>query len=134
MGSESRKKWAKLYTDALIALGVAALGCSLVRLASSPPGLEWMLLAIVTAFISMRVAIRIPTVKSEMTIYDTFVFVSIFLHGVEAATVLAAIAGYGASVRCAKTKRSYAVNITTVALSVFVAGRITRWLLGGQLR
>jgi len=133
MGSETRKKWAKLYTDALIALGAAVLGLALLKLVSAPPGREWVLLAIVTAFISMYVAIKIPSVKSEVTIYDTFVFVSLFMHGAEAATVLAAVAGYGASVRCAKTKRSYAINITTMALSVFVAAKATRWLLGGPL-
>src|SRR2546430_7916877 len=105
MGSESRKKWAKHYTDALIALGAVVLGYSLLKLIAAPPGREWVLLAIVTAFISMYVAIKIPSVKSDVTLYDTFVFVSLFMHGSEAATVLAAIAGYGASVRCAKTKR-----------------------------
>jgi len=133
MKSERRKKWAKFYTDGLIVLGAAALAYSLFQLASAPPGLDWVLLALVTAWISIRVAIRIPSFKGEVTAYDALVFISLFLYGAEAGTVLAAIAGYGASTRCTKTKRSYAVNIATMAFSVFVAGRVTRSLVGGAL-
>src|SRR5436309_1928227 len=107
MKSESRKKWARFYTDGLIALGAAALAYSLFQFASAPPGLDWVLLALVTAWISIRVVIRIPSFKGEVTAYDAFVFISLFLYGAEAGTLLAAIAGYGASVRCAMSKRSY---------------------------
>jgi diguanylate cyclase (GGDEF)-like protein/putative nucleotidyltransferase with HDIG domain len=133
MGSKARKRSARFYTDALIALGAAVLVYGLVKFAAAPPGLDWWLLALVTAVISVRVAIRIPSFKGEVTVYDAFIFISLFLHGPEAGALLAAIAGYGASVRCAKTKRSYAVNVTTMALSVFVAATVTRWLMSEAL-
>jgi diguanylate cyclase (GGDEF)-like protein/putative nucleotidyltransferase with HDIG domain len=133
MRSMLRKKGARFYTDGLIALGAAAVGYSFFQLVQSPPGLHWVLLVLITSLLSMRVAIRIPSVKSEVTVYDTFIFISLFMHGAEAATLLAAVAGYGASVRCANTKRSYAVNIAITALSVFVAARVTRWVLGVPL-
>ena len=128
-----RKKWAKGYTHGLIGLGLIVVGYSLFRLISAPPGLDWVLLVLITAWISIRVAIRIPSFESEVTVYDTFVFLSLFLYGAEAGTLLAAVAGYGASMRCAKTKRSYAVNIATTAFSVFVAAKASDWLLGESL-
>jgi diguanylate cyclase (GGDEF)-like protein/putative nucleotidyltransferase with HDIG domain len=132
MGSDAMNKWVRPYTNALIGLGAAAVAYSALH--SGVWGNErWMLLALLTAIVSMRFAIPIPTVKSEITVYDTFVFVSLFLHGVEAGTLLAAVAGYGASVRCAKTGRSYAINIAAVALSVFVAGSATQWIGGLRL-
>ncbi|HZS07813.1 MAG TPA: diguanylate cyclase [Blastocatellia bacterium] len=133
MESEVRKKLAKHYLDALIAAGVATMGYSLFCLATSTPRLSWLLLALVTYIVSRHVTISIPGTQGEVTIHDTFVLVGIFLYGVEAGTLLGAISGFGASAHCAKTKRTLFVNTGMMALSVFLAGRGTQWLVGEKL-
>jgi diguanylate cyclase (GGDEF)-like protein/putative nucleotidyltransferase with HDIG domain len=132
MKSDTLNNWVRPYTNGLIGLGAVVIGYAAL---GHPAWLDarWLLLALVTAIVSMRVAIPIPTVKSEVTVYDTFVFIALFMYGTEAGTLLAAVAGYGASVRCARTARSYAINTATVALSVFVAAKSSRLLLGHPL-
>lgn len=132
MGRDTLKNLAHPYTNALIGLGGVVISyCAWHNNAWSDT--QWLLLGLITAIVSMRIAIPIPSVKGEITLYDTFVFIALFTYGTEPGTLLAAVAGYGASVRCAKTKRSYAINITAVALSVFLSANLTRLILGYRL-
>ncbi len=133
MESEIRKKWAKHYVDVLIAVGLATLAWSVFRLTDSLPSLSLLLLALVTYIVSRHVTISIPGTKGEVTIHDTFVLVGLFMHGVEAGTLLGAISGFGASAHCAKTKRTLLVNTAMMTLSVFLAGRSTQWIIGEKL-
>jgi diguanylate cyclase (GGDEF)-like protein len=133
MESEKRKNWAKHYVDALIAAGLAAAGWSLIHLTGSLPQPSLLLLALLTYVVSRHVTISIPGTRGEVTIHDTFVLVGLFLHGVEAGTLLGAISGFGASAQCAKTTRTLMVNTALMALSVFLAGHSTQWLIGESL-
>ncbi|MFN7946454.1 MAG: diguanylate cyclase [Blastocatellia bacterium] len=133
MESEIRKKWAKHYVDALIAVGLAAMAWSVFRLTGSIPAPSLLLLGLVTYIVSRHITISIPGTKGEVTIHDTFVLVGLFMHGVEAGTLLGAISGFGASAHCAKTKRTLIVNTAMMALSVFLAGHSTEWLIGEKL-
>ncbi|HWQ36148.1 MAG TPA: diguanylate cyclase [Blastocatellia bacterium] len=133
MESEVRKKWAKHYVDALIAAGLATMAWSFFCLTDSTPRLSLLVLGLVTYVVSRHITISIPGTKGEVTIHDTFVLVGLFMHGVEAGTLLGAISGFGASAHCAKTKRTLVVNTVMMALSVFLAGRSTQWLVGEEL-
>ncbi len=134
MESDLRKKLAKHYVDALIGAGLVTIGFSVFHLAMSIPRLSWMLLALVTYIVSRHVTIKIPGTNGEVTIHDTFVLVGLFMHGIEAGTLLGAISGFGASANCAKTKRTLIVNTVMMALSVFLAGHGTQWLTGEKLQ
>jgi diguanylate cyclase (GGDEF)-like protein len=129
MSNEKGKKRAESFIDALIALGVLASGFSAFRLLMEPTGYSWLLLVFVTYLISRHVTVRTPGSKAEVTLYDTFLFVGLFVHGTEAGSLLGAVAGYGASVAVAKTWRTLLVNMATITLSLFTSGKATEWLL-----
>ncbi|MFN0122682.1 MAG: diguanylate cyclase [Blastocatellia bacterium] len=133
MESEKRKKWARHYIDALLVAGLSVTGYSLLVHGAGMLKPSWLLLAMVVYLVSRHVTISIPGTKGEVTIHDTFVIVGLFLHGVEAGTILAAISGAGASAHCAKTKRTLFLNIAMMALSVFVAGYSSQLLTGISL-
>jgi hypothetical protein len=55
--------------------------------------LRFLLLALITIGISSRLTIQIPRVQGQVTVSDTFIFITMLLYGGEAAILLAAIPG-----------------------------------------
>lgn len=109
------------------------MGYSVFHLAVSLPPVSLLLIALITYIISRHVTISIPGTQGEVTIHDTFVLVGLFMYGLEAGTLLGAVSGFGASANCAKTRRTLLVNTAMMALSVFLAGEGTQWLIGEKL-
>ena len=62
----------------------------------------FLLLALVTAVIGSRIAIRIPRINVNITVDDTFVFIALLLYGGEAAVMIGALAGVCSALRISR--------------------------------
>src|SRR5687767_2541355 len=76
--------WATAFAGGLIFL-VAAY-----RLNLKIVDLQLAVLAVITIFLSSRISIKIPQFRSQISVSDTFIFLTLVLYGCEAAIVMAA--------------------------------------------
>ena len=53
--------------------------------------LQLAVLAIITVFLSSRISIKIPQFRSQISVSDTFIFLTLVLYGCEAAILMAAL-------------------------------------------
>src|ERR1051326_3139004 len=90
---------AKVFAWSVATAGAAALGYAFYRLAIEPIRLDWILLLIVMALVTWRAEVRLPGIKSKITLTDTIIFITALLINPWAATTLAAIDGLARSLR-----------------------------------
>ena len=107
------------------ALGAAATLFSAFHLPVRELGLHYSLLALITVGIGSRGTIRIPRTKGQITVADTFIFLTVLIFGGEAAVILAALEALYSSTRFSKSARVILFNSAAVGLSTFV----TVWAL-----
>ena len=109
----------------LTLVGGAAFAYSAVRLDASALDLPFALIFSFTALIGSRIGITIPKTHAEITVSDTFVFLTMLLYGGEAAVLLAAVESFCSSFRFAKKWSTRFFNAGLLALSTFT----TVWTL-----
>jgi signal transduction histidine kinase/ActR/RegA family two-component response regulator len=93
---------------------------SLVRL-----DLSFLFVVIVTGAIGSRVAVEIPRIGGQITVSDTFIFLTMLLYGGEAAIFLATLDGICTSIRISRKLRTYLFNSAVLTCSAF----LTVWTL-----
>jgi signal transduction histidine kinase/ActR/RegA family two-component response regulator len=79
---------------------------------------------------SSLIAIRIPRVSGRITVADTFVFLTIFLYGGAAATLVSALEGIAATLVISKRLRTILFNSAILATSTFTTATILTWIFG----
>ena len=95
------------------------------RYSPSRLDLPFLLVVVVTAAIGSRVAVEIPRIGGQITVSDTFIFLTMLLYGGEAAILLAALDGICTSVRISRKLRTYLFNSAVLSCSTF----LTVWTL-----
>src|ERR1044072_3364186 len=75
----------------------------------------FLLLALVTAVIGSRIAIRIPQINVNITVDDTFVFIALLLYGGHAAVMIGALAGLCSALRISRKARTVAFGSAALA-------------------
>jgi signal transduction histidine kinase/ActR/RegA family two-component response regulator len=93
---------------------------SMVRL-----DLPFLFIVIVTGAIGSRVAVEIPRIGGQITVSDTFIFLTMLLYGGEAAIFLAVLDGVCTSARISRKLRTYLFNSAVLTCSAF----LTVWTL-----
>ena len=83
---------------------------------------------------SSLIAIRIPRVSGRITVADTFVFLTIFLYGGAAATLVSALEGIAATLVISKRLRTILFNSAILATSTFTTATILTWIFGPPQR
>lgn len=91
---------------------------------------NWLLLGLVTVLIASRIDIRIPKLTTRVTISDTFLFISLLLYGVFPSVVLAAADAIMSSRHYRNKRKVIPFNISSMSLSVFVAGTVVKLVFG----
>src|SRR5687768_17422573 len=117
----------------VIAAGAAVCLFSAYQLPrQSPPGLDLSLLFVfvVTGVIGSRVAVELPRIGGQITVSDTFIFLTMLLYGGETAVFLAAFDGICTSVRISRKLRTYLFNSSVLACSTFLTVWTLRLLFG----
>jgi signal transduction histidine kinase/ActR/RegA family two-component response regulator len=87
--------------------------------------LSFLFVVIVTGAIGSRVAVEIPRIGGQITVSDTFIFLTMLLYGGEAAIFLAALDGICTSARISRKLRTYLFNSAVLTCSTF----LTVWTL-----
>ena len=113
------------YVRSLIAVGAAVVAYSAVRFDTSVIDLQFVLLFSFTALIGSRIGITIPKTRVEITVSDTFVFLTMLLYGGEAAVILAAVEAFCSSFRFARKWSTRFFNAALLAISTW----LTVWVL-----
>lgn len=84
------KKLVKAYMSATIGAGGLIYFLSAIRLDPKVLNAQFFVLVVITLVISSRVTIKIPQFSSQISVSDTFIFLTLLLYGCEAAILVAA--------------------------------------------
>src|SRR5262245_38365980 len=116
---KTRQNIVGIYMWLIVALGAAA--CLYVAYTLPPNRIDgyFLLLAIFTAVIGSRIAIRIPQINVNITVEDTFVFIALLHYGGEAAVMVGAFAGVCSALRISRKVRTVAFGGAALACAVF---------------
>lgn len=121
---------ASIYLWTVIAAGAAACTYSAVNLETGRIDIYFPLLALITAVVGSRIAIRIPQINVNITVDDTFIFIALLLYGRDAAVLLGAMAGVCSGLRISKKVRTVAFGGAALACAVLVTGSVLRFVFG----
>lgn len=94
----------------------------------------FLLLALVTAIIGSRIAIRIPRISVNITVDDTFIFIALLLYGGEAAVLIGALAGICSALRISRKVRTVAFGSAALACAVFTTASILKLAFGSTTK
>src|SRR5262249_9010804 len=99
-----RHTFAKPYLRLITLLGVVACLVSAYRFPVARLDLSFLFLTLFTITISSRLVVKLPRTSLEISVSDTFIFLTTLIYGGEAAILLAAAEGLYSSLRfCKKT-------------------------------
>jgi diguanylate cyclase (GGDEF)-like protein len=115
-----------------LVVAIGATACLYV-IYNFPPGRidgYFLLLALVTAVVGSRIAIRIPQINVNITVDDTFVFIALLLYGGEAAVLVGAFAGVCSALRISRKVRTVAFGGAALACAVFATETVLKLVFG----
>lgn len=118
------------YTKSIIALAAAVVLYSLLNLPIRNLDVNFWLLALLTVVCSSRIAIRIPYFNGQITVSDTFIFLTMLLYGGEAAVLLAAVEGCCSSLPVGRKPITILFNGSIMAMSVFITTTVVQFFFG----
>jgi signal transduction histidine kinase/ActR/RegA family two-component response regulator len=113
-----------------VALGAAACLFALFNISTERIDLRFLLLAFVTITLSSRIYVQIPRITSQISVSDTFIFLTVLLYDGEAAILLAAIEAFSTTLRFSKRPRILLFNSGVAAFSTFLSVLMIRLLFG----
>jgi len=93
----NRQPFVKPFRALVAAAAGGIVIVSLFRLNASHLDFRFLMLFLFTALIGARLIIHIPRIKGELTVSDTFIFLTMLLWDGEAAILVAAAAGFCSS-------------------------------------
>jgi diguanylate cyclase (GGDEF)-like protein len=114
----------------IVAAGTA---CVLYAAFMLPTGVidgYFLLLTLVTAVLGSRIAIRIPKISGNITVDDTFIFITLLLYGGEAAVMIGALAGICSALRISRKVRTVAFASAALSCSVLATATILKFTFG----
>ncbi|HEV2836221.1 MAG TPA: EAL domain-containing protein [Pyrinomonadaceae bacterium] len=90
----------------------------------------FLILAVITAVIGSRIAIRIPKINLNITVDDTFVFIALLHYGTERAVMIGALAGICSALRISRKARTVTFGGGALACAVFITGKVLSLTFG----
>jgi signal transduction histidine kinase/ActR/RegA family two-component response regulator len=124
------KSWQEYYIRFVIVLGAVALGLCLATMTVVRLDKGLLLLAAVTIFLSARVQIQIPHKSGNITISDTFIFLTMLLYGGGPATLLAGVESAYSSHRFGGTAKTVVFNCAQMLTSTFITATVMSLIFG----
>jgi diguanylate cyclase (GGDEF)-like protein/PAS domain S-box-containing protein len=128
--SISTEKYAKPLMWLVSGLGLAALLFTISRINLFELGFGFLLFSLITLGFVSRIIVKIPGVKGQVSVTDTFIFLSILLFNPEAGIILAGADALISSLRFSKLKLVIAFNTAVNLVSTFVTVWTLRFLFG----
>lgn len=126
----SRQRYNKPFMCLVILAGTAACLYSLVNLPFSQVDLQFLFIAVLTLCFGSRIGIEVSSLKVQITVSDTFIFLSLLLYGVEVAILLATAEAFVSSMRFSKLLITRLFNATLLGCSTFITGVVAEGFFG----
>ncbi len=120
------------YRWLVVSLGAVAFFFSAYRLPIERIDLRFLLLAVLTIVASLRLSIQIPRFDTNLTVSDTFIFLSLLLYGGEPAILIATAEGVCSGLRVSKSKKPLTIlfSAAVMACSTFATVWALRFAFG----
>src|ERR1043165_1962516 len=125
-----RQQLTGIYMWSVVTAGTAFVLYSAITLPKGIIDGYFLLLTLITAVIGSRIAIRIPKIKVNITVDDTFIFIALLLYGGEAAVIIGALAGICSALRISRKVRTVAFGSGALACSVFTTASALKLAFG----
>ncbi len=126
----NKQRYVKPFVALVVALGAGIIVFCAQRLEAPQLDIRFLLLFLLMVFLGARLVIPIPSIKSEITVNDSFVFLTMLFCGGEAAILVAAAAGFCSSLRVTKKIRVHFFNTAMMACSTFLTVIALRTFFG----
>jgi signal transduction histidine kinase/ActR/RegA family two-component response regulator len=120
--------WVTAFAGGLIYFGAA------YRMDLSRVDLQLAVLSAITIFLSSRISIKIPQFRSQISVSDTFIFLTLLLYGCEAAILLAATEALLSSFRFSRKHTTILFNWGCAAWSACVTSYSLRFFFGDPVK
>lgn len=120
----------RIYMWVVVVVGLAAFLLALNGMTNAPVSVSYLLLLCFTILLGSRATVEIEQFKTNITVTDVIIFLTMFLYDGEAAVVLATTEAFFTSFRYTKTLRFQAFNAATMACSISVTIWLLRYLFG----
>ena len=114
----------------IITAGAASCILALRSMPLERIDMRFLLLAIVTLCFGSRLSVKIPRVQGEITVSDTFVFLTLLLYGGELAVMLATADAFSSSLRFCKNKSTILFNAGVMAFATALTVATLNLLFG----
>jgi signal transduction histidine kinase/ActR/RegA family two-component response regulator len=121
---------ATAYLWVTIVAGVLIYFVAAYRMNTALVDHQFALIAVLTVFLSSRITIRIPQFDSQISVSDTFVFLTLLLYGYEAAILIAATEALLSSFRFCKKYSTILFNWGCAAWSACVTSYTLHFIFG----
>jgi signal transduction histidine kinase/ActR/RegA family two-component response regulator len=125
-----RKRVLEVYLWLVVLLGAGIVGYSAYGLSLSQLNLTFIIFALVTILLSSRFTIHIPNYSGNLTVSDTFIFITILFYGGEPAILLAAAEGAVSSASYRHKPRTVAFNGAIMAVATFLSAHTLELFFG----
>jgi len=123
------RKITNAYMIAVIIGGAACVAWAVSSVQISLIDLRFLLIVTFTLFLGSRISVRIPALKSHISVSDTFIFLTLLLYGGQIAVILAAVEATISSWRFCNKRITVFFN--SAALSIATASVYAVLNLGG---
>lgn len=123
-----------VYIALVIAMGFVVIARSLTEVTTNPPGLEWLVLAILTLFTG-SFTVKLPSLSARISVSETFVFTSVLLFGPATGTLTVVLDALVISFWMESHKRHtlrVLFNVTASAIAIRAASDIFFRLSGAH--
>jgi len=130
----AKKNLATTYLWVTICAGGAIYLVAGYRLNLKLVDLELAVIAVLTIFLSSRISIRIPQFDSQISVSDTFIFLSLLLYGYEVAILMAATEALLSSFRFCRKRSTIFFNWGCAAWSACVTSYSLHYAFGDVVR
>ena len=120
MKPSDKQRYLKPFVILVAAVALGIIAFCLPRLNASQLDVRFLLLFLFTVLIGARLIIHIPSIKGELTVSDTLIFLAMLLWGGEPAILLAAAAGFCSSLRVTRKVTVHIFNFAVMTCSTFL--------------
>lgn len=131
--SSGRAAITNLYQWCIIAIGSLLFVGEAIRLPVGRIDFQYLLIAALTLIISSRIAVKIPRFNTNVTISDTFIFLTLLVYGGEAAILLAFADGLICGARAGRKIRTILFGAAVMSFSTFITVHVLNLLFGSPI-
>ena len=125
----NRPQFGQVYMWSIVIAGTGIVLVSIYLLPFRDLNASFVFLCFMVMASSL-IAIKIPRVSGRITVADTFVFLTLLLHGGAAAIVVSALEGVAATLIISKRPRTILFNSAILATSTFFTVAVLNWRFG----